>query len=78
MMKTTMFASVTVNIHRDILGDAGESLLEACRAARHNTAQHSRDETLVICISPDVFRGRRGKRGGWMRLKDPRDSVYVA
>lgn len=30
----------------------------------HGAPEHSRDETPVISISPDVFRGRREKRGG--------------
>lgn len=38
-MKTAIFVSVTVNIHRDILGEAGESLLEACRAEQRSAAQ---------------------------------------
>lgn len=57
--ETTIFVSAIVNFHRDIFSEAGESLLEARRAA-----QHSQDETLVISISPDAFRGRREKKGG--------------
>lgn len=58
-------------IHRDILGEAGESVVEA-----HEAPVHSRDETLVISISPDVFRGRREEeRGEKIQQKNPRDSV---
>lgn len=44
-------------IHRDVLGEAGESVFEARPAP-----EHSQDETLVISISQDVFRGRGEKK----------------
>lgn len=53
-------------IHRDILSEAGESQLEVCKAAKR-----SKDETLIISISPDVFRGgrRETRKGGKIQLK---------
>lgn len=51
-------------IHWDILAPAGESVFEV-----HRAPEHSQDETLVISISPDVFRGGREKRGEKIQLK---------
>lgn len=43
----------------------------------HGAPEHSQDETLVISISPDVFRGRRERRGKRFNTKPKRFSQFI-